>query len=319
MIGDLGAARTAASLGARRVYLIEPTEQLAAGGRDARLQAYEQALTESGSTVALMARSDDGSEIGPRLAARIGGVCIQDCTALGTDGGELLAQRPVYGGSAMARVAIPMGEAAVVIMRAGTVTPPEPDPDRCAEVIAVDAEIDPERIRVRTIRTVREAAEGASLEDASVVIAGGRGIGGPEGFDELEELADVLGGAVGASRPACDAGWIDHSRQIGLTGRAVAPELYIAFGISGASQHMAGCGGARCVVAVNNDELASIFRDASYGVVGDWRAVLRAFIETVRELGEGHRRRCGEPRPDHVTWGEVGPAVGPAAAASIPL
>ena len=147
--------------------------------------------------------------------------------------------------------------------------------------------LDRERLRVRSIRLVQQDAAGISLEDAAVVIGGGRGLGGPEPFEQLRELAGVLGGAVGASRAACDAGWIDHSHQVGLTGKTITPDLYITFGISGASQHIAGCTGAKNVVAVNTDERASIFRDARYGVVGDWKAVLPAFLAAVNDLKGG--------------------------------
>ena len=138
--------------------------------------------------------------------------------------------------------------------------------------------------RVRNIRTVAQAGEGVRLEDANIVVAGGRGLGGPEPFELVGQLADLLGGAMGASRAACDAGWIDHSYQVGLTGRTIAPNVYITVGISGASQHMAGCSGAKHIVAINKDREANIFKDASYGVVGDWQAVIPSFMETVRDL-----------------------------------
>ncbi|MEE2884406.1 MAG: electron transfer flavoprotein subunit alpha/FixB family protein, partial [Chloroflexota bacterium] len=121
-------------------------------------------------------------------------------------------------------------------------------------------------------------------EEASVIVAGGRGLGGPEPFEQLQALADILGGAVGASRAVCDAGWLEHSYQIGLTGKTVTPDLYITVGISGASQHMAGCSGAKDVVAINKDGDANIFKTASFGVVGEWEKVLPAFIDKVKEL-----------------------------------
>ena len=117
-----------------------------------------------------------------------------------------------------------------------------------------------------------------------MIVAGGRGLGGPEPFKQLEELANIFDGAVGASRAVCDAGWMDHSFQIGLTGKQVAPDVYITVGISGASQHMAGCLGSRNIIAINNDADANIFKDASYGVVGDWEKVLPSFTEAVRDL-----------------------------------
>ncbi|PKB65845.1 MAG: electron transfer flavoprotein subunit alpha, partial [SAR202 cluster bacterium Io17-Chloro-G3] len=132
---------------------------------------------------------------------------------------------------------------------------------------------------------VEDKAEGLQLEDAEIIVSGGRGLGGPEPFqNELKDLADILGGAVGSSRAAVDIGWVPYSYQVGLTGKSVAPNIYIAVGISGASQHMAGCSGSKAIVAINKDENANIFKDASYGVVGDWEKVLPAFIETVREL-----------------------------------
>jgi electron transfer flavoprotein alpha subunit len=139
-------------------------------------------------------------------------------------------------------------------------------------------------VRVRSIQRVEQSSEGVRLEDARVIVAGGRGLGGPEPFQQIEALAKVLGGAVGASRAACDAGWIPSSHQVGLTGKTVVPDLYIAVGISGASQHMAGCSNARTIVAINKDGGANIFKSARFGVVGDWQKVLPAFTEQLHEL-----------------------------------
>ena len=139
-------------------------------------------------------------------------------------------------------------------------------------------------VRARLVETVREERPGVRLEDAEVVVSGGRGLGGQAPFERLEELAELLNGAVGASRAACDAGWIDHSRQIGLTGKSISPRVYITFGISGASQHMAGCSGAKSIVAVNKDADANIFKEARFGVVGDWERVCSGFMATVQDL-----------------------------------
>jgi electron transfer flavoprotein alpha subunit len=123
------------------------------------------------------------------------------------------------------------------------------------------------------------------LEDAEVIVSGGRGMGGPEGFKELEEVRRLLNGAIGGSRVAVDNGWIPTSLQIGLTGTIVAPRVYIAVGISGASQHMTGCGRSQRIIAINKDGTAPIFKQAHFGVVGDWKAVLPAFIEKLKEMG----------------------------------
>jgi electron transfer flavoprotein alpha subunit len=130
----------------------------------------------------------------------------------------------------------------------------------------------------------RETDTGPRLEDAKVIVSGGRGLNGPEGFKVLEELASMLGGVVGASRVPCDLGWCPRSWQIGLTGKTVLPELYIAVGISGAGHHMAGCGNSRTIVAVNTDPDAAIFREARYGIVGDYRQVVPALIEEIRKV-----------------------------------
>ncbi len=285
LIGDLDAAADAVALGADRVYLLGG-DALVSGGQDAHLQAYERVYGETEPSVVLVSKTDAGSDIGPRLATRIGAAVAQDCTTVGlASGGELTATRPVYGGNAVARISFGPERPGIVIVRGKASEPLEPDPSRTGEIVELAPEIDPARVRVRSIRKVEAAATGVRLEDASVVVSGGRGLGGPEPFEQLRELADLLGGAVGASRAACDAGWIDHAAQVGLTGRTITPDLYLTVGISGASQHMAGCLGAKNIVAINGDESANIFKESRYGVVGDWKAVLPAFLAAVRELG----------------------------------
>ena len=162
----------------------------------------------------------------------------------------------------------------------------EQDYSRKGEIVEIDADLDPSVIRSRLVETVLRESVGVRLEDAPVVVSGGRGLGGPEPFKALEDLARLLGGAVGASRAVCDAGWLSHDYQVGLTGKTVAPNLYITVGISGASQHMAGCSGAKYIVAINNDSEANIFKSANFGVIGDWNKILPSFMETVRELVE---------------------------------
>jgi electron transfer flavoprotein alpha subunit len=138
--------------------------------------------------------------------------------------------------------------------------------------------------KVTVLREEIAARAEVRLEDARIVVAGGRGLGGPEPFRELQELAGMLGAGIGASRAAVDAGWVPGHWQIGLTGRTITPDLYITVGISGASQHMAGCANAKAILAVNTDREANIFRAARYGVVGNWQEFLPAFIQALREL-----------------------------------
>ena len=147
---------------------------------------------------------------------------------------------------------------------------------------AVD--LDASMARSRVVETVKEEAKGIKLEEAGIVVAGGRGLGGPEPFADLQELASVIGAGVGASRAAVDSGWVPTSYQIGLTGVTITPDLYITVGISGASQHMAGCSGSKVIVAINKDSEANIFKEARYGVVGDWKNVLPGLTEALRDL-----------------------------------
>ena len=147
-------------------------------------------------------------------------------------------------------------------------------------------ELDGSQALTQVVEVVKEEAAGVKLEDARVVVSGGRGLGGPEPFAGLEGLARLLGGAVGASRAAVDSGWVPAAYQVGLTGKTITPDLYITVAISGASQHMAGCSGAKVIVAINKDAEANIFKEARYGVVGDWERVIPALTEAVRELSE---------------------------------
>ena len=235
--------------------------------------------------IILIARTNEGREIAPRLAFRLGVGLAQDCLEVSADAatGKLLANRPVYGGNAVAVVSCNYSPQ-VAAVRPKVYAPLEPDPARQGEVISFPVDLDAALVRSRVIEVVKEEAEGVKLEDASIVVSGGRGLGGPEPFANLEELARLLGGAVGASRAAVDSGWVPASYQVGLTGKTITPDLYITVAISGASQHMAGCSGSKAIVAINKDAEANIFKDARYGVVGDWEKVLTALTETVREL-----------------------------------
>ncbi|MDE2718887.1 MAG: electron transfer flavoprotein subunit alpha/FixB family protein [Chloroflexota bacterium] len=278
-------AEEAIALGASSVYTVDD-EALTGPEIDPKVIALTEVCRQTNPDVLLVGKTQDGREIGPRVAFRLGAGLAQDCIRVGidADSGRVVATRPVYGGSAMAAVTFPGDGPQVAIMRGRAYEPSDPDASRTGDVVPIVVDLSASPNRVRNIRTVAQASEGVRLEDADVVVAGGRGLGGPEPFEVVGQLADLLGGAMGASRAACDAGWLDHSYQVGLTGRTIAPNVYITVGISGASQHMAGCSGAKHIVAINKDREANIFKDASYGVVGDWEAVIPSFMETVRDL-----------------------------------
>jgi electron transfer flavoprotein alpha subunit len=208
-----------------------------------------------------------------------------DCVALSIDPAtkRMLQTKPVYGGNALA-IQICESDPQIATVRSKAMAPLEKDAARKGEIINVPGAFDPAKIRTRVVDRKIEAAAGVKLEDARVVVTGGRGIGGAEGFKQLEELARALKGAVGASRPACDNKWVSDTLQVGLTGKIVSPDLYIAVAVSGSSQHLSGCSGARVIVAINKDPEANIFKVAHYGIVADWKKALPAFTAKVKEL-----------------------------------
>lgn len=282
---DLGdTAQQAIQAGADRVYTVADgllgTPQI-----DLVLAAMTAVCQTVSPDIVLLGRTDLGRELAPRLACRLGVSLMQDCmqVELDTDTGRLTATRPVYGGSVLARVRC-TSTPQVAAIRPKAYEALEPNAARQGEVTPVAVSLDASMAKVTILRQERVESSGVKLEDANIVIAGGRGLGGPEPFAELEELAGMLGAGIGASRAAVDAGWVPPTWQIGLTGRTITPDLYITVGISGASQHMAGCSNAKVIVAINKDTEANIFREARYGVAGDWTAVLPAFMQAIREM-----------------------------------
>ena len=226
--------------------------------------------------------------MGARLAFRLGVGFAQDSISIALDPNTMrpIATRPVLGGRMIAKVGFTEDGPNIVVIRKGSYDINKPDDKNVGEIQKVTFHIDPSDEKVHHVQTVIRDVDGVRLEDAPVIVAGGRGLGGPEPFEVLSSLAKLLGGSVGASRAACDAGWIDHNYQIGLTGKNVSPALYITVGISGASQHLAGCSGAKFIVAINKDPDANIFKEASLGAVGDWEKILPSFISTVKDLLE---------------------------------
>jgi len=285
------AAEEAMHCGADKVYTVD--DPLVA---EYQVELYLAALTQICRTAAprvlLMARTQSGRDLAPRLAARLGVALAQDCLEVTLDipSKNLLATRPVYGGNAMARVRS-AGTPQFATVRPKVYPPAVADPQRRGEVIAVPVALDAALVKTRVLEVVKEETAGIRLEDAKIVVAGGRGLGGPEGFQPLEQLAKALGAGIGASRAAVDSGWVPYSWQIGLTGKTITPDLYITVGISGASQHIAGCSGAKCIVAINKDRDANIFRYARYGIVGDWQKILHVLIEAAHEF----RQRADTP------------------------
>jgi len=279
-----GLAQEAIAFGADKVYVVDDA-QLKDYQTDSYVAVMEKVVKEAMPQIIIMGQTSIGRDLAPRLAFRLETAASMDCVALEIDSSSkrLLQTKPVYGGNAQATFTYE-SDPQIATVRVKVMSPLEKDTSRKGEVVTVDAGLDPSAIRTKVLEKVKEEVVGIKLEDAPVVISGGRGIGGPEGFTELQELATLLKGAVGATRPVCDSGWLPDTSQVGLTGKIVTPDLYIAVALSGSSQHMAGCSSSKTIVAINKDPEANIFKEAHYGVVGDWKKVFPAFAQKVKEL-----------------------------------
>lgn len=243
--------------------------------------AVQAVINACSPTVVLFPHTLETREWVPRLAARLDTGLVMDCTVLAAEGKELVVTKPVYGGGVLGEFVI-RGAPRMATVRAGAYAPRSATPG--GEVVRLDVPA-PGQGRVTVLEeAAAAAASGPKLKDAKIVVAGGRGLGGRDNWHFIDETAAALGAAVGCSRPVADAGWVPASHQVGLSGICVSSDLYIAVGISGAVQHLAGISAARTVVAINVDPAADIFARANYGVVGDYREVLPAFIERVKQL-----------------------------------
>lgn len=281
------APKKAIAYGADKVYTVE-NPLLKEYQTDAYVAVMEKAVRDISPRILLFGQTSVGRDMAPRLSFRLGTSLSMDCIELSIDPATKLLQqtRPVYGGNARATFTSELLPQMVTV-RQKAMSPLEPNEARKGEIASIKVELDPAKIRTKVLETIKEEVAGVKLEDAQIIVAGGRGIGGPDGFKQLEELAKALRAAVGASRPPSDNKWVPESWQIGLTGKIVTPEVYIAVAISGASQHLAGCSGSKNIIAINKDPEANIFKEARFGVVGDWKQVLPTFTQKVRELLAG--------------------------------
>ena len=282
VIGPAGDDAVAALASVADRVVVGANEALRDYQPEQALQAAEQLHAAGGGDYVAVLLSNDtySQEIAPRLAHRLGGSSMADAAAIRMDGDHLLAQRTAYGGKAISIYRLKK-QPAVVWLRARGFEP-APGQQSAGEVTSVDLALDEPRIRI----TGREVAEqeGVRLEDAQIIVSGGRGLGGPEPFQELKKLADSIGAEQGASRAACDAGWVPPNWQVGQTGKKVAPELYIAIAISGASQHLLGMGDSKVVAAINTDADAPIFKHCSFGIVEDYKSVVPLLTEKLQAI-----------------------------------
>jgi electron transfer flavoprotein alpha subunit len=274
-VGDLPGEL--ARYGADRVHVFDQPE-LGAYATEPYARALAQVVGEVKPGVVLIPFTAMGKDLAPRVAARLGAGLVSDCVGLALEGGALQARRPMYAGKAYATVRWE-GEPRMATLRPNVFALGQPDEGRKPEVQArtVDTAA---RARVKGVHAA--AAGKVELTEAQIIVSGGRGLKGPENFHLVESLANALGAAVGASRAVVDAGWVDHQYQVGQTGKTVSPTLYVACGISGAIQHLAGMSSSKFIVAINKDADAPIFKVANYGVVGDVFEILPKLTEAAR-------------------------------------
>lgn len=273
-------AQTLIEHGADVVYLADDPK-LASYVPEAYLSVLESAAKNSGAEMVIVPGTPKGRELGTRLAYRLKAGNVTEVTGYELQDGRVEWSRPVYGGKAQAVYQSEVQPQVVVLRQRSFEAVPRIE-GRSGETRTLALEFDPATAVSRIIEKISEATDGIALEDARIIVSGGRGIGGPEGFSQLEQIARLLGGAVGASRAVCDAGWMPPNLQIGQTGKMVAPDLYLAIGISGASQHLAGITNAKTVVAINKDSEAPIFKRADLGIVGDYRQIIPHLAEALR-------------------------------------
>lgn len=245
--------------------------------------AVAEAARATGAKVVLFGASSTGKDLAPRVAALLGAGLAADCTALEASGGRLVATRPVMAGKAYEKLAFPLSPA-LVTLRPKVFAPAAPEAGRSAAVQPLAFAWDAAAPRAVVTGTTTQTGGRPDLTEAEIVVSGGRGLKGPEHFALVEALADAMGATVGASRAVVDAGWRSHGEQVGQTGKTVSPKLYVAIGISGAIQHLAGMSSSRCIVAINKDPEAPIFKVADYGVVGDLFEVVPALTDAVKRM-----------------------------------
>ncbi len=270
--------------GADKVYLADHKE-LESYRTDAYTAVIHDAIKSYKPEIVLLGATHIGRDLGPCLAVRCNTGLTADCTKLEIDEEDkkIKQTRPAFGGNLMATIVCPNHRPQMSTVRPGVMEKAERQEGRKGQVIPLSVSFEKDDIRTRILEVVKQAGEAVSLTDAEIIVSGGMGLGGAEGFELLKKLADKLGGVVAASRAAVDAGWIDHSYQVGQTGTTVRPKLYFACGISGAIQHVAGMQNSEQIIAINKNPAAPIFEVADYGIVGDFNQVIPALIEALNK------------------------------------
>lgn len=275
-------SKTLFEYGADKVYLIED-ELLKNYTTDGYTKVISELAEEEKPEILLIGATNIGRDLAPRIASRITTGLTADCTHLDIDmeTRTLLQTRPAFGGNLMATIINTEFRPQMSTVRPGVMSKLEPVSGKTGELIKVTPNITSDDIRIKVLDIVHEKRKGVLIEEADVIVSGGRAMGGPEGFEVLKPLAEKLGGEIGSSRAAVDSGWISKPHQVGQTGKTVKPTIYIACGISGAIQHLAGMKDSDVIIAINKDPNAPIFNIANYSILGDFREVVPALVEAL--------------------------------------
>ena len=259
------------------IYVVEDGE-LTDYGPGRFLQAFEKAFERIKPELTIFGNSKNGLDIAARAAMHLDIYLVTDCVKIDWDDGEFAFTKPVFSNNVMA-VYGGGSSPGIATLRSKSIDPSESAEQRQGKIIQLDTPASPSPDDYEIVEKGQLAEGVKNLADAEMIVSGGRGMGGPEGFEILRQLADRLGAQVGSTRPPCDLGWVSPNAQVGITGAIVSPEVYVAVGLSGSFQHMAGMGGAKTIIAVNSDPKANIFKISDYGVVGEYQEVLPGFIE----------------------------------------
>jgi len=273
IVGDKAAADTVAAFGIPVMFID------AARDCDTLTEVLSETVKEQNPDIILLANTTLAKDLAPRIAGRLDLGCVSDVVGMGKTDGKVIYTRPAYGGTVLEHIEV--DGIAVVTIRNGSF--PKPEEASNADITEKNIEISSDVVKAKIVNTIKEISESINLEEAEVIVSGGRGMGNAENFKLVEELARVLGGVVGATRPAIEDGWISRAHQVGQSGKIVAPKLYIACGISGATQHTSGMTGSNYIVAINKDEEAPIFEIANISIVGNVNEILPVMIEEMKK------------------------------------
>ncbi|ALB45924.1 MULTISPECIES: electron transfer flavoprotein subunit alpha/FixB family protein [Clostridium] len=273
VVGNKAIADTIAAFGIPVIFTDTATDC------DTLTELLSETVKEENPDIVLLANTTLAKDVAPRIAGRMNLGCVSDVIGMSKADDKVIYTRPAYGGTILEHIEVE--GRAVVTVRNGSF--PKPEATSNADVTEKKIEIPADAIKAKIINTVKEISESVNLEEAEVIVSGGRGMGSAENFKLVEELARVLGGVVGATRPAIEDGWISRAHQVGQSGKIVAPKLYIACGISGATQHTSGMTGSNYIVAINKDEEAPIFEVANVAIVGNVNEILPIMIEEMKK------------------------------------